>query len=100
MTANCGHVYCSFCLNQWKKKCGGKAKYNCPNCRKIITSESRNHYLENVINTLVDRFGAEVKEQRERTIRERKGKLITFILFICMHLLSTFEIFLFTLPSR
>ena len=81
MTTNCGHVYCKFCLKQWKAKCGGKDKYNCPNCRKAIKSESRNHYLENVINSLVDRFGENVKEQRNKLVQERKGKIFRKIFY-------------------
>lgn len=45
---NCTHVFCQSCINAWKLH-----KMECPTCRTSITSESRAHVLDNVIDGVV-----------------------------------------------
>ena len=73
-TLNCGHVYCKYCIDQWKIKCrsGG---FTCPNCRSKITGQSRSLHLENLIESLFKDVDQSIKEEREMLLNERKGEM-------------------------
>ena len=75
----CQHVFCSFCLLQWKKKCTS-GHYDCPNCRQKIGKEKvhPNRYLENLISSWMEELGPEHLKQREDVIQERKDQEVKF----------------------
>ena len=69
---NCGHVYCNFCIDQWKAKCQS-GHFNCPNCRAKITSVNRSLYLENILEAFFNDVEEDAKKEREALVAERKG---------------------------
>jgi hypothetical protein len=79
MTLPCGHVFCSFCLGQWKKKCFS-GHYDCPNCRHKIGKEkvTPNLYLENLITSWTKELGPNMLQEREKAIALRKGGTFAF----------------------
>ncbi|RVE55715.1 hypothetical protein OJAV_G00228710 [Oryzias javanicus] len=71
VTLNCAHSFCSYCINQWRKK-----KEECPICRQAITSQSRCLALDNFIERMMENLSLDVKEKRQSIINERKGKKV------------------------
>ena len=74
VTLNCGHVFCEFCINQWKDKVKKKSDFTCPNCRIAITSQSRSLQLENLISALYRDIDESISKDREALIAERKAE--------------------------
>ena len=74
VTLNCGHVFCEFCINQWKDKVKKKSDFTCPNCRIAITSQSRSLQLENLISALYRDIDESIAKDREALIAERKAE--------------------------
>ncbi|XP_024147545.1 E3 ubiquitin-protein ligase rnf8 isoform X2 [Oryzias melastigma] len=68
VTLNCAHSFCSYCINQWRKK-----KEECPICRQAITSQSRCLALDNFIERMMENLSLDVKEKRQSIINERKA---------------------------
>jgi hypothetical protein len=73
----CGHVFCQYCLAQWKKQCQQR-QYDCPNCRQKVGRDkiTRNLYLENLITSWTKELGPDMLAAREKAIEERKGESI------------------------
>ncbi|XP_029966889.1 E3 ubiquitin-protein ligase rnf8 isoform X2 [Salarias fasciatus] len=63
---NCAHSFCSYCINQWRKK-----KDECPICREAIQSQTRCLALDNCIDGMVENLSAEMKTRRQALIKER-----------------------------
>ena len=74
MTLNCGHVFCQFCINQWKEKCK-KSGFTCPNCRVPIQNQNRSLHIENLISSLYNDIDESIKADREKLIQERKAEI-------------------------
>merc|ERR1712223_864955 len=75
MSLNCGHVYCQYCLESWKKDCKKKKKsYTCPNCRSVISSSVRSIHLDNLITAIFSDANEEVKKDREELVKERQAE--------------------------
>ena len=75
MSLNCGHVFCEFCISQWKDKCSKNSAFTCPNCRQPITSQSRSLHLENLIGSLYQEIDESIKEEREKLVKDRKDEI-------------------------
>lgn len=76
MWLNCGHVYCHFCLENWKKECKkAKKEFSCPNCRSKITQSNRSLHLGNLVNAIFSDVSGTLKQDREETIKERIGAI-------------------------
>jgi len=85
MSLSCGHVFCQFCINQWKKTCTAAGKQvghqlqpvlTCPNCRQAITiTPTKSIQIQNIIESLYrsNEASPEVKAERSLVIDERKG---------------------------
>jgi len=79
MSLNCGHVYCQYCLERWKKDCKKNNKpYTCPNCRSKITNSVRSIHLDNLIAAIFRDANDEVKKDREELIKDRQEEESTF----------------------
>ena len=75
VTLNCGHVFCEFCINQWKDKVKKAKDFTCPNCRVEITSQTRSLQLENLISALYRDIDPAIAKEREDLIKERKAEM-------------------------
>ena len=75
MSLNCGHVFCQFCINQWKEKCSKKSDFTCPNCREPVKSQNRSLHLENLISSLFADVEDSIKEERKILIQERQDEI-------------------------
>ena len=75
MSLNCGHVFCEFCINQWKDKCSKNTAFTCPNCRQPITSQTRSLHLENLISSLYQDVDESIKDEREKLVKYRKEEI-------------------------
>ncbi|XP_059095731.1 E3 ubiquitin-protein ligase RNF8-like isoform X2 [Tigriopus californicus] len=73
-TLPCGHVFCAFCVLQWKKRCG--SAMSCPNCRQKVGRDkiTPNVYVENLINNFIQGYGDDMKAERERQMAERSAQ--------------------------
>ena len=73
---NCGHIYCKFCLNAWRKQCDndGAMELNCPTCREHIQTEDHNLSMENLIDAMVGEATIKMKDERRDLIEQRKEK--------------------------
>lgn len=73
-TLPCGHVFCAFCVLQWKKRCG--SAMSCPNCRHKVGRDkiTPNIYVENLITNFIQGFADDMKAERERQIAERTAQ--------------------------
>ncbi|XP_059213081.1 E3 ubiquitin-protein ligase rnf8 isoform X2 [Centropristis striata] len=65
---NCAHSFCSFCIQQWRKK-----KDECPICRQAILSQTRCLALDNCIDSMVENLSLDMKSRRQTLITERKA---------------------------
>ena len=76
MAMPCGHIFCKFCLLQWKKSCQHR-QYDCPNCREKVGRDKvpPSIYVENIITSWMSELGPEMLAERKKAIEERKGKL-------------------------
>ena len=77
MTLNCGHVYCQYCLENWKTECKKKPHtvgFTCPNCRSKITTTIRSLHLDNLVNAIYRDVDGELKRDREELIQNRKAE--------------------------
>ena len=74
MTLNCGHVFCQFCIQQWRVKCQ-KRGFNCPNCREPVTSCTKSFHLENLIDSMFQDIDVSVLEERNEILESRKGMI-------------------------
>ena len=72
MMLGCGNAFCSFCIEEWKRKSTGSGG-TCPNCRTKVTSITRAFMLENLIESLFKDADEQVREERETYLSERKG---------------------------
>ena len=79
MSLPCGHIFCKFCLVQWKKECSSRP-FNCPNCREKVGREKvvPNYYLENLIDSWTKELGAEMAEARSKSVVEREKAIKEF----------------------
>ena len=75
VTLNCGHVFCEFCINQWKDKVKKAKDFTCPNCRIEVTTQSRSLQLENLISALYRDIDPSIAKDREDLIKERKAEV-------------------------
>lgn len=64
---NCAHSFCSYCINQWRKK-----KNECPICREAIQSQTRCLALDNCIDGMVENLSVDMKARRQTLTNERK----------------------------
>ena len=83
---NCGHVYCSYCIEAWKKN----GHNTCPNCRAKVKSQVKNLILNNLIERFFGIADDETKMIRERLIAERQKEGIRVV----SHLLISFTYFM------
>jgi len=65
---NCGHSYCWLCLQQWKKM---SSKSLCPQCRVLITVETRGISMDNMIEAIISQLGPTKMEERKRMVEMR-----------------------------
>merc|ERR1719457_426634 len=65
---NCGHSYCWLCLQQWKKM---SSKSLCPQCRVLITVETRGISMDNMIEAIISQLGPTKMEERKRMVELR-----------------------------
>lgn len=65
---NCAHVYCSYCIDQWKKK-----RNECPVCRMPILTETRSIVIDSAIDAIVGTLSEEVKKRRQELIQQRRS---------------------------
>ena len=70
MQIDCGHMFCKFCLDQWKKK---SPKKSCPICRNNYKTEVRTFVLDNFIDQAVSKLSEDYKSNRNAIIAERQG---------------------------
>lgn len=66
MLLNCNHVFCQYCLNQWKRN-----KRECPVCRTQITSESRFPFIDNAIESMISQLSEESQIKRKELVSQR-----------------------------
>ena len=72
MQIDCGHMFCKYCLEQWKKNSG---KMSCPVCRNNFKTEVRTFVLDNFIDQAVAKLSENYKLNRAALIAERQGKI-------------------------
>jgi len=73
LSLNCGHVYCQFCIDQWKSTCTArKGAFTCPNCRQVITNTTKSIHLQNLIESLYADASQDIKTERQQVVAERK----------------------------
>ena len=72
MALNCGHVFCQFCVTQWESRAKTKKDFTCPNCRVLITVQSRSMHIENLISAIYRDVDETLSKEREDLIYERK----------------------------
>ena len=75
MALNCGHVFCQFCIKQWEWRVKTKKDFTCPNCRVLITSQSRSMHIENLISALYRDTDESLFKERQTLIEERKQEM-------------------------
>lgn len=66
VTLQCGHTFCEFCINQWKKK-----QKTCPICRKKIKTETQSLVINNYLERMVENLSSELKCRRKELIKQR-----------------------------
>ena len=66
---NCSHTFCSYCINQWKRRTNW-----CPICRTSITARNPIGKLDSFIIKFARRVGEDAEKKRLETIKEREGK--------------------------
>ncbi|XP_013181168.1 PREDICTED: E3 ubiquitin-protein ligase RNF8-like isoform X1 [Papilio xuthus] len=69
-TLNCAHTFCKYCIAMWKKK-----KWECPICRKTITSECKSLVLDSFIEKMVENLSAEMKQKRLDLLKSREEEV-------------------------
>ncbi|XP_013142845.1 PREDICTED: E3 ubiquitin-protein ligase RNF8-like isoform X2 [Papilio polytes] len=69
-TLNCAHTFCKYCITMWKKK-----KWECPICRKPITSECKSLVLDSFIEKMVENLSAEMKKKRLDLLKSREEEV-------------------------
>jgi len=67
---NCGHTFCHYCINEWKKK-----KANCPVCRADIKQTAACKVLDEYTDKLYDQFVAEGGKQQRKVLKEEREKI-------------------------
>ena len=67
---DCGHTFCSFCINEWSKK-----KTECPICRKPFRNKSRHIELENFVTRMFESFNDEISTKRKASIKDREEQV-------------------------
>merc|ERR1712150_152783 len=74
----CGHIYCKFCLEGWRKGCNDddEMEFNCPCCRAEIVSEDRNLYLDNLVKAVMKETNETLKQHRKELVEQRNVKEI------------------------
>ena len=70
MTIDCGHVFCSFCIDEWKKT-GNKT---CPICRTKFTKQIKNFNFINLIESMFKVADDETQMKRKTEMAERQKK--------------------------
>lgn len=65
---NCNHVFCAYCLKEWKKK-----KKQCPFCRSSITKECRAPVMDEFITNLTKLISDKSYAERIQLLDERKS---------------------------
>ena len=63
---SCSHIFCSFCIEQWRKKA-----HRCPICRNMILDRSPQNVLENVIDKVVSTMDEDSRKRRSDVIKDR-----------------------------
>jgi cold shock CspA family protein len=73
---SCGHSFCQFCVERWKKECKDKSEleFNCPCCRFKSISEVRNLDLESLINVVIGETGGNLKQDHKALLKQRVKK--------------------------
>lgn len=74
MSLNCGHVYCQYCIESWKRECMKNSEFSCPNCRSKVTTTIRSLHLDNLVNSIYRDADEELKKDREELIQNRKAE--------------------------
>ena len=75
MALNCGHVFCQFCIKQWEWRVKTKKDFTCPNCRVLITSQTRSMHIENLISALYRDIDETLSKERNVLIEERRREM-------------------------
>ena len=69
VSVNCGHTFCDFCINEWKKK-----KNNCPVCRTNITREVTCKVLNDYTDKLYEQFMPESGRAQRKQLKEERDR--------------------------
>jgi len=69
VSINCGHTFCGFCIEQWKKK-----KNNCPVCRADITQQADVKVLDEYVDKVYEQFVGEGGKQQRKLLKEEREK--------------------------
>lgn len=67
---NCGHTFCHYCINEWKKK-----KANCPVCRADIKQTAACKVLDEYTDKLYDQFVGEGGKQQRLVLKGEREKI-------------------------
>jgi len=67
---NCGHTFCHFCINEWRKK-----KANCPVCRADIKQTAACKVLDEYTDKLYDQFVGEGGKQQRLVLKGEREKI-------------------------
>ncbi|RWR99759.1 E3 ubiquitin-protein ligase RNF8-like protein, partial [Dinothrombium tinctorium] len=70
---NCSHTFCLYCIERWKKD--RNSHRECPVCRELITSTTRQLVIENRIDKIINEMDEEEKLKRSQVVEERKKLL-------------------------
>jgi len=63
---DCGHTFCHYCINQWKKKMS-----TCPVCRTAFTKFSKPIQLNNFLVRIHSLLPVEKQGRREELVKDR-----------------------------
>ncbi|XP_065207174.1 uncharacterized protein LOC135836327 isoform X2 [Planococcus citri] len=66
---NCNHVFCSFCLQEWKKK-----QKKCPFCRGPLSKEVRAVIIDDYITSFMKLLSEKMYAERMKVISDRTAK--------------------------
>ncbi|XP_047509751.1 E3 ubiquitin-protein ligase rnf8-like isoform X2 [Pieris napi] len=67
MMLSCGHTFCKYCINLWKKN-----KKDCPICRTPIKYESRSIVVDSFLEKILPNLSQEMKKKREESLKIRE----------------------------
>ncbi|OXA60083.1 uncharacterized protein LOC110844542 isoform X2 [Folsomia candida] len=67
---DCGHTFCSYCINEWKKE-----KKECPICRKPIIICTKHVEMQNFVTKIHTMMSQDIQDKRNELVSERENTI-------------------------